>query len=54
MMTKKNTGCRMRTSGMPAAFIESNSNFSPRLPKVMSEASRMARGSDMGTSVSPL
>ena len=41
----------MRTSGMPAAFMESSSKRSPRLPKVMSEAKRMAKGKDMGMSV---
>ena len=37
----------MRTSGTPAAFMESSSNCSPMLPNVMSEANKMASGSDM-------
>ena len=39
----------MRTRGTPAAFIERSSRFSPMFPKVMSEASKTASGSDVGT-----
>ncbi len=36
---------------MPEAFIAVNSNFSPRLPKIISDASSMASGSAIGTIV---
>ncbi len=42
----------MRNSDMPAAFIAVSSSFSPRLPKVISEASSTASGSAIGTIVS--
>ena len=42
-------GRMMRTRGTPAAFIERSSRFSPIFPKVMSEASKTASGSDVGT-----
>ncbi len=35
---------------MPAAFIAVSSKFSPKLPKVISDANKMAKGSAMGTS----
>ena len=34
---------------IPADFIASNSNRSPRLPKVISEANKTAKGSAIGT-----
>ena len=36
---------------MPAAFIAVSSNFSPRLPNVISEASKTASGNAVGTMV---
>ena len=53
-MTSIRMGRMMRTSGTPAAFMESSSNCSPMLPNVMSEANKMASGSDMGISVIPM
>ena len=44
----------MRKSGMPAAFMASSSKVSPKLPKVMSEASSKPSGSACGTSVMPI
>ena len=38
--------------GIPAAFMDSNSNRSPKLPNVISAANRMAKGSDTGIRVS--
>ena len=43
------TGRKIRSSGMPAACMDKSSRRSPILPKVMSDASRMANGSDSGT-----
>ncbi len=37
------------SSDIPEAFMAVSSNFSPKFPKVISDASRMARGSAMGT-----
>ena len=37
-------------SDIPAAFIAVSSKFSPRLPKVINEASKMAKGKAIGTS----
>ena len=42
-------GCRI--SDMPADFIAVSSKFSPKLPKVINEANRMANGKAMGTNV---
>jgi len=39
----------IRDSDIPADLRASNSKFSPRLPNVINEASKMARGSDNGT-----
>ena len=44
-------GLSILISGMPAAFMDKSSSFSPMLPKLISDASNMARGRDMGTSV---
>jgi hypothetical protein len=41
----------IRKSDMPAAFIAVSSKFSPKLPKVMSEANKIANGNAMGMSV---
>ena len=49
MVTAIANGRRIRKSDMPDAFIAVNSNFSARLPKVMSELSRIANGSAKGT-----
>ena len=43
------SGRMIRTSETPADFIANNSNRSPRFPKVISEASKMANGSAIGT-----
>ncbi len=48
---RKMRGRMMRNREMPAAFMAVSSKFSPRLPNVMSEASRMASGSPSGTMV---
>ena len=49
---RKTTNGRMICSNeIPAALMASNSNRSPRLPKVISEASRIASGNAMGTIV---
>ena len=37
---------------IPAAFMASNSNRSPKLPKVIRAASKIAKGNEAGTSVS--
>jgi hypothetical protein len=42
-------GCMIRKRLIPAAFIAVSSNFSPRLPKVISDARRMAKGKASGT-----
>jgi hypothetical protein len=34
---------------MPDAFIAVNSNFSPKFPKVIRDASKIANGNDIGT-----
>ena len=41
-------------SEMPAALMAVSSLLSPRLPKVMSEESRMASGNACGTSIRPM
>ena len=41
-------------SEIPAALIAVNSELSPRLPKVMSEDSRMANGNACGISMIPI
>ncbi len=46
------SGAMVRSSDMPAAFMAVSSNVSPRLPKIMSDASSMASGSAIGTMVS--
>ena len=43
------SGRMIWTSETPADFIASNSNRSPRFPKVISEASKIASGSAIGT-----
>ena len=43
------SGRMMRNRLTPAAFIAVSSLFSPRFPKVISEASRIANGSANGT-----
>ena len=37
---------------IPAAFIASNSKRSPKFPKVMRAANKIAKGNEAGTSVS--
>ena len=39
---------------MPAALMAVSSDVSPRLPKVMSDESRMAKGSACGTIISAM
>ena len=51
MAATRMRGVRMRTRGMPAAFMLSSSKRSPRLPNEIRLASRTARGIDMGMSV---
>ncbi len=46
------SGFMMRNSDMPEAFMAVSSNFSPRFPNTISEASSTASGSAMGTMVS--
>ena len=49
---KKMTNGRMIcNSEIPAALIANSSSRSPKLPKVMSEASKIASGNAMGTMV---
>ena len=43
------SGRMIWTRETPADFIASNSNRSPRFPKVISEASKIASGSAIGT-----
>ncbi len=43
-----------RTREMPAALMAVSSELSPRLPKVMRELRRMARGKACGISISPM
>ena len=47
--TRTMRGIMTRTRLIPEAFMAVSSNFSPKLPKVMSDASSIASGSDMGT-----
>ena len=49
---KMTTGRIMRSKGMPAAFMESNSYRSPKFPNVINAASKMANGRDNGISAS--
>lgn len=42
-------GAMTRSSETPEAFMAVSSDFSPRLPKVISEARRIASGNAMGT-----
>ena len=46
------SGRMMRKSDMPEALRAVSSNFSPRLPNVISDASSTAKGSAVGTIVS--
>ena len=46
------SGRMMRSSDTPLDFMASSSRLSPRLPNVISEASRMASGRASGTKVS--
>ena len=46
------SGRMILNSDMPEAFMAVSSNFSPRLPKVMSDASSTASGRAVGTMVS--
>jgi hypothetical protein len=45
------SGRMIRNRDMPADFIAVNSNFSPKFPNVIKEASSMARGNAIGTNV---
>ena len=49
LLTKIMRGIITRSRLMPEAFMAVSSNFSPKLPNVISDASRIANGSDMGT-----
>jgi hypothetical protein len=42
----------MRNSEIPADFMAKSSRLSPKLPNVMSDASKMASGNASGTEVS--
>ena len=44
-------GRMIRNRLTPAAFIAVSSDFSPKLPKVISDASRIANGNANGTTV---
>ena len=44
------SGLMIRIREMPAAFMAVSSKFSPKLPKVINDASNMANGNAMGTS----
>ena len=46
------SGRMMRSSDIPALFMAVSSKCSPRLPNVISDASRTASGSAVGTIVS--
>jgi hypothetical protein len=50
-MIKIIRGRIIRNKDIPAAFMDSSSKRSPKLPKDIKEASKMANGSAMGTSV---
>ncbi len=52
MTIRTMSGAIVRSSDMPEAFMAVSSNCSPRLPKVISEASSMASGSAIGIMVS--
>ena len=52
MAQKMMSGRMMRSRGMPAAFMERSSYFSPKLPNVIKAANRMASGSERGIRVS--
>ena len=45
------SGRMMRKSEIPAAFMAVSSKRSPKLPKLMSEESKIAKGSARGTTV---
>ena len=45
------SGASTRLSDMPAAFMARSSLFSPKVPSVMTDDSRVARGSDSGIRV---
>ena len=47
-------GLKTCISEMPEALMAVSSLLSPRLPKVMSEESRMAKGNAWGTSIRPM
>jgi hypothetical protein len=42
-------GLIIRGNEMPADFMASNSLFSPKLPRVISEANRVDKGNAIGT-----
>lgn len=48
---KKTNGRIIRNKEMPADFMALSSKFSPKFPKVMSDASNKAKGRARGTSV---
>ena len=49
MEMKMMYGRMMRNNEMPAAFMASNSSFSPKLPKVIRDDNRMDSGKAMET-----
>lgn len=49
---KSTTGRIMRNKGIPAAFMDNSSYRSPKFPKVIRAARRIANGRDNGISVS--
>ena len=53
-VTTKMSGRNVCISEMPEALMAVNSELSPRLPKVMSDDSRMAKGSAVGTIISAI
>ena len=48
---KMDNGRMMRNNEMPDAFIANSSNLSPRLPNVIKDASKMAKGKAIGNMV---
>ena len=48
---KMDNGRMMRNKEMPDAFIANSSNLSPRLPNVIKDASKMAKGKAIGNMV---
>lgn len=49
--TKIISGRMILNKGIPAAFIDSNSYLSPKLPNVIKAANKIAKGRDKGIKV---